>query len=697
MSVFNQSRSYIIRLIFLVIFLIMVGQLFNLQVISSKYQLLAQENAVFRKVVYPPRGIVFDRKNRRLVSNTLMSDLMVTPYEVKNLDTAYLCQLLEIDTTEFKNRMLTAVIKNGRYRPTAFESLLSPEKHARLEENLWRLGSGFYLQDRPIRTFPYNAGAHFMGYIGEVDSGIIARSAGFYQSGDYVGRTGLEAFYERALMGQRGVQYLIKDHKNRLVGSYEKGELDEPALAGRDLYTYVDAELQALAEKLMANKMGAVVALEPQTGGILAMVSGPNFSPEDLTGASFKKNYGRFVLDVSRPLLNRAIKGQYPPGSTYKPIGALIALDEGVITPSFGLGCGGRYYGCGHGKPACTHNNAGHAADLRRAIANSCNSYFSHIYRLTVDNPRIGNTKDGYQKWKEYNNAFGLGIRLGVDLPSEDKANIPDSSAYNKEYRNSWNSCTNLTLGIGQDKMTATPLQLANAMCIIANKGYYYTPHFVRSFSEESKEDTILRPFRVRHNVLTHIPDTSFAVVARGMQDVVEVGTARSAAIPGINVCAKTGTAENFKIIDGRKVQLKDNSVFVCFAPRENPKIAIAVIVENAGFGGTWAGPISSLLMEKYLNDTLRPERKKEVERIASANLMPSWLARVQYIEDSTRARYWFGLTKDSSYIRKYLRKATPPPAPKKDSSAPRPRIVLREPDLAEPEKTFQLKKKGTA
>lgn len=696
MPVFNQSRSYIIRLIFLVAFLIMLGQLFNLQIVSSKYQLLAQENAVFRKVVYPPRGIVYDRNNKRIVSNTLMYDLMVTPSEVKNLDTTYLCQMLEIDTAEFKKRMVTAIIKNGRFRPTAFESLLPPEKYARLQENEWRLGSGFYLQDRPVRTFPYNAGAHFMGYIGEVDSGIIARSNGFYLSGDYVGRTGLEAYYEKVLMGQRGIQYLIKDHKNRLVGSYENGQLDEPAVAGRDLHTYLDAELQQLAEKLMTNKMGAIVALEPKTGGVLALVSGPNFSPEALTGSNFRKNYGKFVLDVSRPLLNRAIKGQYPPGSTFKPIGGLVALDEGIITPSFGYGCSGRYYGCGHGKPACTHNNPGHAATLRLAIANSCNSYFAHIYRMSVDNGKFANVKDGYARWQEYLNAFGLGTRLGIDLPSEDKGNIPDTSDYNKEYRNVWNSCTNLTLGIGQDKMTTTPLQLANAMCLIANKGYYYTPHFVKSLADETKKDTILNKFRQKHDVLTHVADDAFEAIISGMQDVVEIGTARSAAIPGINVCAKTGTAENFKIIDGRRVQLKDNSVFVCFAPREDPKIAIAVIIENAGYGGTWAGPISALMMEKYLNDTLRAERVKEVERIAAADLMPSWLPRVQYIEDSTRARYWFNLTKDSNYIKKYLRKGASQPK-KEEAPAPKPRVVLhRKIEMTEPEKFFAYKKKGS-
>jgi penicillin-binding protein 2 len=606
MPVFNQSRSYIIRLLFVVAFLVILAQLFNLQVVSSKYQVMAQENAVFKRVVFPPRGIVFDRKNRRIVNNIMMSDLMVIPSEVRNLDTAYLCQMVDIDTAEFKKRMLTAVLKGSRVRASVFESLLSHEKAARLEENMWRLGSGFFLQDRPVRSYPYNSGGHFMGYIGEVDSGIIARSDGFYQPGDYVGRSGLESSYEKSLMGERGIQYLVKDNKGRLVGSYENGQLDEAPLAGRDLYTSIDIEVQQLAEKLLTNKVGAVVAINPKTGGIIAMASGPSFNPNDLTGSNFKKTYGKFALDVSRPLLNRAIKGQYPPGSTYKPLGALIGLDEGVINQRSGIGCSGAYYGCA--RPVrCTEKWAGHSGNLRQAIAHSCNSFFSMTYRLTVDNPKYANVKDGYAKWREYMNAFGYGNPLGIDLPGEDRGNVPDTSKYNRVYRNAWNSCTNLTLGIGQDMMLATPMQIANSMCIIANKGSFYTPHFVDSLDDQTTEDTVLNRFRISHRLPIHISDSDFNDVMDGMEDVTIIGTASSIPkIPGINICAKTGTAENFH----RGVQQKDHSLFACFAPRENPQIAIAVIVENGGFGSTWAGPMAYLMIEKYLTDSLRAERK---------------------------------------------------------------------------------------
>lgn len=695
MPVFNQSRSYIIRILFLVTFLIIVGQLLNLQVISGKYQQLAENNAVFRKIVYPSRGIIYDRKNRAILANTITYDLMVTPSEVRGVDTTALCRLLGIDTTEFKARILNAIVRNGRYRPSPFEQLLTPQRSARLEENMWRFSQGFYLQERKLRTYPYNVGAHMIGYVGEVDSAIIARSNGFYQPGDYAGRSGIEAYYEKVLMGQRGVQFLIKDNRNRLVGSYEKGTYDTAEVAGRGLRTYIDVELQQLAEKLMANKVGSIVALEPKSGGIITMVSGPDYNPNDLAGPAFKKHYAKMVLDVSSPLLNRAIKGQYPAGSTYKPLEALIGLNEGVITPRSGIGCSGAYYGCNR-KVNCTEKWSGHADNLREAIAHSCNSFFCNAYRLIVDNPKYGGVKKGYAAWKHYMNAFGYGNKLGVDLPAENGGNIPDTSVYNKEYRGSWNSCTNVTLGIGQDKMTVTPLQMANTMCIVANKGYYYTPHFVKDIDGETPSDTILNRFRQKHEVLTHIADTSYETVITGMQEVTEVGTAKYIPkIPGINICAKTGTAENYRVLNGVRTKLKDHSIFACFAPRENPKIAIAIIVENGGFGSTWAGPMAYLMIEKYLTDSLRADRLKEVARIAGANIMPAWLPREQYRADSTRAQYYFKITKDSGYLKKFFNRKIP--LNKKDSTAPKPKplvVFSQKTEAIDPKNYITLKKK---
>lgn len=652
MSVFNQSRSNIIRLIFAGMFLVIAAQLFHLQIISAKYKKQAQENALFRKSIYPTRGIIYDRKGRAILNNTILYDLMVTPSQVKNIDTAYFCRLLGIDTADFRSRVLDAKYKNGPFRPTIFEDLLPPDMYARLEENIWKF-PGFNLQERPIRVYPFNAAAHIMGYVGEVDSGILKRSNNYYQLGDYVGRSGLEQYYEKELMGQRGIEFWLKDNKNRLVGHYQDKTLDTPAIAGKNLHTYMDIELQQLAEKLLTGKTGAIVAIEPSTGGILAMASGPSFDPNSLTGPDKQANYARLALDVSGPLLNRAIKGQYAPGSTYKPVGALIGLDEGVITPASGIQCLGFYYGCNR-VYKCDEKVPGHANNLRLAIAHSCNSFFYNTFRQELDNPEFHSSRTGLMKWKEYVNAFGMGHRIGVDLPSEDGGNVPDTASYDKEYNRSWNSCTMVTMGIGQDKLAVTPLQMVNAICIVANKGYYYTPHFIKSIEGSRDEDTLLRRFQQRHNAVTHISEADYEVVHSGMQDVTEIGTGRPARIPGIDMCAKTGTAENKRVIDGRLLKLKNHSLFVCFAPRENPKIAVAVIVENGGYGGTQAAPIASLMVEKYLNDTLRTERIQEVNRIANLNLMPGYLVRLQFKDDSIRAANWARQSKDSSRWLKY-------------------------------------------
>lgn len=677
MSVFNQSRSRIIRLIFLLSFLIIIIQLFSLQVISGKYSQLAMDNAVFPKIVYPERGIIYDRKGNAILNNSIMFDLMVTPAEVKNFDTTAFCRLMEMDVAEFSKRINDAIFKNKAVRPSVFQALLTPQMQVRFQENSWRF-PGFALVERPVRTYPYNVGAHILGYISEVSPKDIERSNNFYRMGDYIGKSGLESYYEGVLMGVRGVQHLIKDNHNRLVGSYENGIFDTAAIAGRGLRTYIDVELQQLAEKLMTNKVGAVVAIDPKTGGILSMVSGPNFDPNELTGPFKSKNYGRMALDVTGPMLNRAINGRYEPGSTFKPVGALVALDEGVITPAYGFPCGGRYNLCGNGKPACTHAGGGHAANLRLSIANSCNAYYAHIYRLTVDNPKYGNVKEGYLRWRKYLNDFGMGVRLGIDLPSENTGFIPDTSDYNKEYRGSWGSCTNLTLGIGQDKMQATPLQLANFTCIIANKGYYYTPHFVKNIEGETPRDSvIMNKFRTRHNVLTSIPDTAYRAVIEGMHDVVKFGTARVAQIPNIDVCAKTGTAETYTVLDGRRIKLPNNSMFICFAPKNDPKIAIAVCVQNGGYGATWGGPIARIMIEKYLNDTLQTKSKADVERIANTNLMPAYFKRLQFKTDSLRAVEWFKKTNDSAYLRKYVKHKLPAdqPMPAKKIPAPKPSV----------------------
>jgi penicillin-binding protein 2 len=621
MPVIYQTRQNVIRIIIALSFLILVIRLVFLQLASSRYDLLAMDNAVSKSIIYPERGIIFDRNGKSILENTKTYDLMVQPNLLKGLDTAGLCQILGIDSADFHERVIGAIIRNGRYRPTVFEQSLNTEVFVKLQENIFRFEPAFFLQERPIRSYPFKAAAHILGYVGEVDSSILRRTNYFYQMGDYMGLNGLERSYEPVLMGKRGVMFQVKDNKNRIVGMYEGGKFDSLAKAGRNLRTHVDIDVQVLAERLLKNKLGAIVAIEPQTGGIIAMASGPTYDPNLLTGSLRKNNFSWLLRDTARPLFNRAIKGQYPPGSTIKPMGALIALDEGVITPAFGINCGGAYLGCR--RPIkCTHSNAGHSGNLRLALANSCNSYFSHIYRLAIDNPRIpGGADKGYVKWQQYMNSFGMGVKLGVDLPSEDKGMIADTGFYNRLYNHNWSSCTNVFLGIGQGEMTATPLQMANLMCIIANKGYYYTPHFVKAIDGQTPADTILNPYKVRHQVTT-IPDTIYRVVQRGMQDVIESGSGRVARVNGVTVAGKTGTAENYGVIYGRRQKLDDHSWFVCFAPIENPKIAVAVIVENGGFGATWAGPMASLIMEQYLKDSLSASRMLEVERIEQEEII---------------------------------------------------------------------------
>ena len=628
MALYNSNRGGIIQMIIGIVITIIIGQLISLQIFSNKYKLAADNNAIFRRIIYPDRGIIYDRKKRALLENSISYDLVVIPNEARGVDTSALCEILKIDKEEYNKRMVEVIIKNTRVKVGVFEPFLSPELYAQLTENLYRF-PGFSLSERSIRNYPYNTAAHVLGYVAEVDVNFLQKhDTDGYEMGDYAGMTGLEKQYENVLMGQRGVKRFLRDNKGKIQGAFEKGQFDTLAVAGKNLYTSMDVEVQQLAEKLLQNKIGSAVVLNSKTGGVIAMASSPGYNPNLLAGNQRRKTIGSLLTDTARPIYNRAIKGQYPPGSTFKPLGALIALDEGLITPSYGFNCFGSYNNCGDPRK-CTHAGAGHAANLQVALANSCNSYFLQVFRMAIDNPQYGSAKNGYLKWKEYINSFGFGRQLGIDLPSENKANIPDTAAYNKDFGNPkyWNSCYMLTLGIGQDRMTATPLQLANSMALIANDGYYYTPHFVDSIEEEDQEDKIeLAKFRTKQGV-TKISSDIFKVIKEGMHDVTVYGTAASVKLPGHEYCAKTGTAQN--------PHGENHSIFVCFAPKDNPRVAVAVVVENAGYGATWAGPISTLLMEKYLNDTLTAESEKKAEDLAKVDLMPQSI-KDWYVKNKT-------------------------------------------------------------
>lgn len=625
----QNSRPWIIRSLFIGMAVILIARLLTLQVMDDKYKVLADDQAIVRQVVYPARGIILDRKGRSLLVNHVTYDLAFIPNKVKTLDTALFCEVMGTTKAIIEKNFKKAINRNGYQRQSIYESDLPTEKNARLQENLYQF-EGFELVERSTRTYPLKLGAHIFGYLNEVSPRMLEKERyGSYKQGDYAGITGLENVYEEVLRGQRGVHFMVRDVLNRPRDAYKNGNLDTAAIAGKSLELYLDAHLQALGEKLMTGKIGSAIAIDPKTGGILAMVSGPSYDPNLLSGANFGKHFNELSRDYTRPLFNRAIQAQYPPGSTFKPLTALIGLDVGVITPAFGMGCSGGYYACGR-RIGCTHSGGGHAANLRVAMANSCNSYFCHVFRMTVDAKKwAGGVHEGVQRWHDYLYSFGLGHALGVDITGEYKGSIPDSSYFNKLYKNHWNSCNMVVVGMGQGEIDMTPLQMANAMCLIANRGYYYIPHFVKSIGGNA-QDTLLAPF-LKKNEVTHIPESSFMAVIDGMEDVVTHGTGRVAQLPGVQVCGKTGTVENYAGIFGQLVKLDNHSVFVCFAPKDDPKIAIAVVVQNSGYGATWAGPIASLMMEQYLTDTIK--RKPLLDKMVSSNTIKKYIRTMDSIQ----------------------------------------------------------------
>ena len=631
MSLAANPRPYILRFIFIGMAIIILLRLLFLQVFEDKYKVMANDIAILRKVVYPPRGVITDRKGNVMCYNEVIFDLAITGSEVpKDIDSAQLCRVLGIDLHTYSGLKARAIAMNGPRRPGTFIAQLSKEQTARFQENQYLFG-GFQLVERNIRSYPKPIAGALLGYIGEVSPGMLTRERfNTYIQGDYAGLNGLELTYEEVLRGQRGVYYYEKDNYNRLGDHFQNGTLDTPAVAGRPLELYVDAALQEYGEKLMANKLGSIVAIDPSTGGILAMVSSPTYDPNLLRGSDRSKNFGKLLGLMTKPLLNRAMQGSYQPGSTQKPMTALIGLDAGVITPAYGYPCRGGYYACNK-RIGCTEAWAGHANNLRLALAHSCNSYFCNVYRMSVDAQQFGGVKKGLENWYGHMFRFGFGHPTGIDLPYERGGTLFDSSDYNKMYHNAWNSCTNVYIGMGQGELAVTPLQMANAICIVANHGYYYIPHLVKSVAKNPK-DSVLLPYLQKHQV-TQIADEAYQIVSLGMQDVVEQGTGKIAKIPGIEICAKTGTVENKANIRGTAVKMQNHSMFVAFAPRVNPKIAIAVVVQNAGYGATWAGPIASLMIEKYLNDSVSVKRKPLEEKMMKGNVINKYLPVLDSME----------------------------------------------------------------
>ncbi len=627
-------------LVFVSMFVIVLLQLINLQLFSSKYRIDADNQGTFRKVIYPDRGIVFDRKGRSILQNTVIYDLMVIPGKIKGTDTAAICSILNIDTAEFHKRIISAIIKNKSYRASIFEPLLSNEKMAKLNENMYKLAPGYFMQERSVRDYPFEAGGNIFGYLGEVDSNILKNPVyQGYVMGDYIGRAGLERTYEKVLMGQRGIEFWKRDNKNRLTDRLEDGNFDTAAIAGQNMYTSIDIELQALGEKLMENKLGSIVAVDPKTGGILAMVSSPTYKPKLLTGAERKKHFAELLLSPARPLFNRSVSATYSPGSTFKTLQALVGLQEGVITPEFSITCSGAFYGCGSGRPMkCLDFGT---FDLLNAIRMSDNTYFATVMQKVITNPKYPSQDSALAVWDRYMYAFGLGHKLGIDVPSEKSGNIPTPAQFDKIYgKGAWNYCNFRSVSIGQGEVDVTPIQTANEMAYIANKGWYIIPHLVDSI-EGGDQFNMLANYKEKHRAV-NIPDSIFDIVQQGMQDVVDRGTGAGAKVPGIAICGKTGTVENYY----KGVKQPNHAFFCGFAPRENPKIAIMCVVENSGrFGGTYAAPIVGLMIEKYLNDTLAANRTAIVEKFEKLNLIPPRIYAEMKTVDSMLHR------KDSAYL----------------------------------------------
>ncbi len=583
---------------------LLLVKLFYIQIINDKYKRDASNNSMVYNYIYPPRGVIYDRNGEILVGNEVCYDISVTPRDVTPFDTLALARALGVEEDFIRERM--AYYRKFRTR-IGWQTLtllkhIPQENYIRFIEEAYRF-PGFKAEVRSIRQYPFNAGGNLLGYISEVDADYIKNHPD-YRSGDYVGKTGLEAAREENLRGVKGYHIYLRDSRNRVQSPYKEGAEDKEAEPGKDVVSTIDAHLQQYGQQLMAGKVGSVVAIEPSTGEILAMVSSPGIDVDVLSDIG--KHYGEISRDPRKPMFNRTVMASYPPGSVFKLINGLIGLQEGVLKPS-------NMYPCNHGFPYGNNRRLGchgHASPLNllSAIATSCNGYFCYVFRNILDNKKYKSTAEALDRWREYVLSFGFGRKLGSDFPSELGGNIPTSAFYDKIYgKGAWRFQTVISLSIGQGEIGATPLQIANLAAIMANRGYYYIPHIVKD-----SEGVEIDP-KYKERQYTLVDTTHFHTAVEGMYMAVNGGgsaggTAFSARIPGLDVCGKTGTAQN--------PHGKDNSVFICFAPKDNPKIAVAAYVENAGFGATWALPVASLMLEKYINGEISPERQYLEDRL---------------------------------------------------------------------------------
>lgn len=612
-----SNRYQNILAVFLIGTLVLMGKAAHLQLIDNTYQVKGNNIAVDEITTYPSRGFITDRNGKIIVYNNAMYDLMVTYKQINPaMDTAQFCSLLGIDKAFFIKK-LNKNWRSGRYskrKPFVFLDKISAQRYTRIQEHLYKF-PGFFTRLRNVRGYPYPNAAHVLGYLGEVNKKQIEASDNFYTPGDYVGQSGLEYQYERDLRGTKGVKLILKDKFGREVEAYNEGESDIAAISGRNLITSLDIDLQIYCEELMKNKRGSIVALEPETGEILTMLSAPSYNPNLLViGPNRGANYKRLERDSLEPFFDRSVMAKYPPGSIFKTIVGLVALEEEIVSTDYRVNCPGYYQpGKANSRKFGCHQHE-YSVNITKAIKHSCNSYFFRTFRDIVDQYGESIPQKGLSVFNEYLTEFGLGKPLEIDYPREKKGNNPSPKYYDKIYKNDggWNSGKIMSVGIGQGEVEMTTLQMANLAAIIGNKGKYRLPHLAKAF----KQDTTFIPPPAKYRKIQQVSvnPTHFQPIIDGMEQVILSGTAQQAFIPDLPMCGKTGTSQNAG---------KDHSIFFAFAPKDNPKIAIAVYIENGGFGGSYAAPIASLVVEKYLKDSIRtPKRQYLEEKMMTANLV---------------------------------------------------------------------------
>lgn len=593
--------------------LILIGRLFVIQILDDSYKIDASNNSMVYSTIYPTRGIIYDRNGKILVGNRVAYDILVTPKEVTEFDTLALGEALGVPADFIRDKM-AEYHKNRRrigYQSVVMLKQLPPETYMRFAELSFKF-PGFRGQPRSIRQYPYNAGGNLLGYVSEVDSRYIESHHGEYKAGDYAGMTGIEATCEKYLKGEKGYKIYLRDSRNRIESSYRDGEMDKEAIPGKDIVTTIDAELQHYGQTLMQNKVGSLVAIEPSTGEILALISSPGIDVDVL--ADIGSHYNRILSDPLKPMFNRAVQASYPPGSVFKLVNALIGLQEGVVTPQTEYPCH-RGYRYGNRKMGCHDHRS--PLDMKESIMMSCNAYYCYVLRSILENPEYGSVSKALAKWDEYVSGFGFGRKLGSDFPSELGGDIPDPELYDRMYgKGRWKATNIISLSIGQGEIGCTPLHLANLCAIMANRGFYYIPHIIKS-----SEGVEIDPKYTRRNY-TMVDTSYFPAVVEGMYMAVNAGfgsgaTASIAAVEGLDICGKTGTAQN--------PHGDDNSVFICFAPKDNPKIAVAAYIEHGSFGARWAAPIASLLTEKYLTRNIDDSRKELEKRMIEGVLLDKY------------------------------------------------------------------------